>query len=288
MRVARFVDAAGQSGHGVVIGDQLRRIEAAPTGGIEDWLALGALEEILARAERSGASLPLASVKLLAPIARPRKFLGLGGNYASHLQEIAHLGIKAPATQVWFNKQTTCINGPFDEVVIPAQSDQVDYEGELALVIGRRCRHVRAEEAGAVIAGYMVCNDVSVRDVQLRSQTMTLGKSFDSHGPIGPWLVTADEIAEPQDLRLRTWVNGELRQDGSTREMRYSLLEQIAELTRVFTLEPGDILATGTPAGVGAAMRPPRFLKAGDVVRVEIDRIGAIANRFVPESLPET
>jgi len=133
-----------------------------------------------------------------------------------------------------------------------------------------------------VIAGYMVCNDVSVRDIQLKSVTMTLGKSFDTHGPIGPWLVTPDEIPDPHGLRIRTWVNSELRQDGNTSEMRYSIFEQIAELSSIFTLEPGDILATGTPAGIAAAMRPPQFLKSGDRVKVQIDGIGAIENRFVP------
>ena len=138
--------------------------------------------------------------------------------------------------------------------------------------------------AAEVVAGYMVCNDVSVRDVQRRSPTMTLGKSFDTHGPIGPWLVTRDEIADPQRLAIRTWVNGELRQEGNTAEMRYSIAEQIAELSSVFTLEPGDLLATGTPAGVGAAKQPPCYLKPGDVVRIEIESIGAIENRFIADS----
>lgn len=285
MKIARFIDATLTSGYGIVQGDRLLRIDPPPSGGIEDWLALepGALEELGAKALQSNKAIPLAAVRLLAPIQRPRKFLGLGGNYASHLKEIERLGIKPPETQMWFNKQTSCIAGPHDDVVIPAISNCIDYEGELAVVIGRRCRKVSAQRAREVIAGYMVCNDVSVRDVQMRSPTMTLGKSFDTHGPIGPWLVTADEIPDPQQLAIRTWVNGELRQDGNTSEMRYTIFDQIAELASVFTLEPGDILATGTPAGIGAATRPPRFLKAGDVVRIEIERIGVIENRFVAE-----
>lgn len=282
MKVARFSQNA-VPGHGIVQGDHILKIETAPPGGLEDWLALGpgALAAIGAEALRAGRSVPLATVRLLAPLQCPRKFLGLGGNYASHLKEIEHLGIKPPETQIWFNKQTSCIAGPFDDIVIPEQSDRVDYEGELAVVIARRCRNVPAERACEVIAGYMVCNDVSVRDIQLRSPTMTLGKSFDTHGPIGPCLVTADEIPDPQQLAIRTWVNGELRQDGNTSEMRYTIFEQIAELSSVFTLEPGDLLATGTPAGVAAAMRPPRYLRTGDVVRIEIDRIGVIENRCV-------
>ena len=286
MKIVRFCDATQALAHGIVQGESVLRIENTPPGGLEDWLGLGgtALQDIAATALQSNKRVRLRSVQLLAPIARPRKFLGLGANFTSHLKELADLGLKLPEGQVWFNKQTSCITGPFDEVVIPALSNQVDYEGELAVVIGRRCRHVPLECARDVIAGFMVCNDVSARDVQMRSPTMTLGKSFDTHGPTGPWLVTPEEISDPQRLRIRTWINGELRQDGNTLEMRYSIFEQIAELSRVFTLEPGDILATGTPAGIGAAMRPPRYLKVGDVARVEIDQVGTIENRFVADA----
>ena len=288
MKFARFVTGDQRVLHGVVQDHAVFPIEQPPPGGLQDWLSLGAstLRDIGEEALRSRGSLPLplAAVRLLAPLDHPAKFLGLGGNYQSHLREIEHLGIPAPQTQVWFNKQTSCIAGPFDDVLLPSVSDSVDYEGELAVVIGRRCRKVPAQRAHEVIGGYMVCNDVSVREIQRRSQTMTLGKSFDTHGPIGPWLVTPDEIADPQRLSLRTWVNGELRQDGSTSEMRYSIFEQIAELSSVFTLLPGDILATGTPAGVAAAMRPPKFLKAGDVVTVEVQSVGRIENRFIADT----
>lgn len=285
MKIARFIGATPALAYGVVHEDHLLPIEQAPPGGIEDWLALGAgvLRQIGAKTSRAKTSIPLASVRLLAPLQHPRKFLGLGGNYASHLKEIEHLGIQPPQTQIWFNKQTSCIAGPFDDVVIPAMYSSVDYEGELAVIIGRRCRNVPVEQAGEVVAGYMVCNDVSVREVQMRSATLTLGKSFDTHGPIGPWLTTADEIPNPQHLRIRTWVNGELRQDGDTSEMRYTIFDQIAYLSSIFTLEPGDILATGTPAGVAAAMRPPHFLKAGDSVRIEVHHVGAIENKFVAD-----
>ncbi len=283
MRVARFRDPAGVERHGVVDQDRVWVLENSPPGHIEDWLAQspGVLSDLAARPSRSSTSFALPDVKLLAPIQRPPKFLVLGGNYASHLEEVKRLGVQFPPVQIWVNKQSTCISGPTDDVVIPTISDQVDYEGELALVISRRCRHVRAERASEVIAGFMVCNDVSVRDVQLRSVTMTLGKSFDTHGPIGPWLVTPDEINDPHDLGIRTWVNGALRQDGNTNEMKYSIFEQIAELSSIFTLEPGDILSTGTPAGIAAAMQPPQYLKVNDRVRVEIDGIGAIENRFI-------
>lgn len=254
------------------------------------------LRELLARGAEGLAWIRLASsdsprfalsdVTLLAPICAPQKFLGIGGNYASHLAEAAKLGIVRPTGQIWFNKQVSCISGPFDPVHKPRISDQLDYEGELGVVIGRRCRHVAVGDAQAVVAGYTVVNDLSVRDWQLRAPTHTLGKSFDTHGPCGPWIVTRDEIADPHRLRICTWVNDELRQDGNTAEMIHSIGAMIAELSTAFTLEPGDILATGSPAGVGGLMEPPRYLKVGDVVRVEIESIGAIENRVVAEPAP--
>jgi len=189
---------------------------------------------------------------------------------------------------VWFNKQVSCVAGPYDPVHKPWVSDQFDYEGELGVVIGKRCRHVRAEEAGEVVAGYVVVNDLSVRDWQMRAPTHTLGKSFDTHGPFGPWLVTPDEIPDPHALRIRTWVNGELRQDSNTSLMIHRIEAMVAELSTAFTLEPGDILSTGSPAGVGGLMDPPRYLNPGDLVRVEIESIGAIENRVIPEPRPRT
>jgi len=217
---------------------------------------------------------------LLAPIPRPPKFLAIGLNYMDHIKET---GIEAPAFPVFFNKQTTCVIGPGEAIHRPRVSTLLDYEGELGIVIGRRCRHVPLARALDVVAGYVVVNDVTVRDWQLRSPTMTMGKSFDTHGPIGPWLVTADEIPDPQALGIRTWVNGALLQDGSTRDMVYSCAQQIEHLSTAFTLEPGDIISTGTPAGVGIVRKPPVLLKAGDVVRVEIERVGALENPVIEE-----
>jgi 2-keto-4-pentenoate hydratase/2-oxohepta-3-ene-1,7-dioic acid hydratase in catechol pathway len=159
----------------------------------------------------------------------------------------------------------------------------VDYEGELAFVIGRRCRHVSAADAPSVIAGYTIVNDVSVRDWQMRTQTKTMGKSFDTHGPIGPWVVTADEIPGPQDLRIRTWVNDDLRQDAKTDDLIFDCYEMVEHLTTAFTLEVGDVIATGTPAGVGMAMDPPGWLVPGDNVRIEIEGIGVLENPVVAE-----
>ena len=186
---------------------------------------------------------------------------------------------------MFFNKQVTCVVGPDDDVHMPRVSSLLDYEGELAIVIGTRCRHVPEDRAHEVIAGYTIANDVSVRDWQLRTPTMTMGKSFDTHGPLGPWVVTPDELGDPHDLGIRTYVNDELRQDGNTGEMIYDCFQQVAHLSEAFTLEPGDVIATGTPAGIGAVRQPfpEGLLKVGDVVRVEIDGIGELVNTVVEE-----
>jgi 2-keto-4-pentenoate hydratase/2-oxohepta-3-ene-1,7-dioic acid hydratase in catechol pathway len=220
-------------------------------------------------------------VRFRAPV-QPRKFLGIGLNYADH---IAESGMEAPEFPVFFNKQATCVVGAGDEVHMPQVSSLLDYEGELAIVIGERCRHVPEERAQEVIAGYTITNDLSVRDWQLRAPTMTLGKSFDTHGPLGPWIVTADELGDPHALGIRTYVNDELRQDGNTREMIYDCFAQVAHLSQAFTLEPGDVIATGTPAGIGAVRQPfpEGLLKVGDVVRVEIEGIGELENKVIPE-----
>ncbi len=234
------------------------------------------------RADR-GASYALADVRLEAPVPDPGKFLAIGMNYGKHADEARQAGVQVPDTQVWFNKQISCVNGPFDDVHMPRVSTMLDYEAELGVVIGTRCRHVPVENARSVIAGYVVCNDVSVRDWQRRSATMTLGKSFDTTGPFGPWIVTDDEIADPHALSIRMLVNGEVRQEVTTDQMIFNIFEQIAYLSTVMTLEPGDVLSTGTPSGVGAAMQPASYLKLGDVMRVEIDGVGHIENRVIAE-----
>ena len=223
----------------------------------------------------------LDDVRLLAPV-QPRKFLAIGLNYADH---IAEAGMEAPEYPVFFNKQITCVVGPDDDVHMPRVSTLLDYEGELAIVIGARARHVPEDRAHEVIAGYTIANDVSVRDWQIRTPTMTMGKSFDTHGPLGPWIVTSDELGDPHALTIKTYVNDELRQDGNTGEMIYNCFQQVAHLSQAFTLEPGDVIATGTPAGIGAVRQPfpDGLLKVGDVVRVEIDGIGTLTNTVVEE-----
>jgi 2-keto-4-pentenoate hydratase/2-oxohepta-3-ene-1,7-dioic acid hydratase in catechol pathway len=231
----------------------------------------------------TGETHALADVTLLPPIDDPQKFLGIGMNYKEHAAEAALAGIPTPSSQLWFNKQVSCIVGPFDDVVKPDVSDQLDYEVELGVVIGRRCKNVSIEEARSVIAGYVVVNDFSVRDwLQKRSPTFTLGKSFDTHGPIGPWLTTDDEVADPLALTMTLTVNGEVRQNHITDDMIYDIYDQIAYLTQVMTLMPGDILATGTPQGIAAPTG--RFLAIGDAVRAGIEGLGAIENRIVGET----
>jgi 2-keto-4-pentenoate hydratase/2-oxohepta-3-ene-1,7-dioic acid hydratase in catechol pathway len=281
MRLCRFAGPDGRPALGAVEGDEVADLSASalpadPAAALAEAGGNG-LAALAADAPR----LPLAEVRLLAP-ATPRKYLAIALNYADH---IAELGMEAPEVPVFFNKQVTCVAGPGEDVHMPKVSTLLDYEAELALVIGRRCRHVPAERAHEVIAGYTCANDLSVRDWQGRAQTMTIGKSFDTHGPLGPWLVTPEELGNPHDLRIRCFVNDEVRQDASTGEMVFDCFAQVSHLSEALTLEPGDVIATGTPAGVGIGRKPIRenVLHVGDTVRVEIEGIGELANTVVPE-----
>jgi 2-keto-4-pentenoate hydratase/2-oxohepta-3-ene-1,7-dioic acid hydratase in catechol pathway len=237
-----------------------------------------ALDQIKALAERGDGAFDLTDAKLLAPIERPGKYMAIGMNYAKHIAEAKRLGQPTPTQQFWFNKQTSCVAGPFDDIE-PGVTEMLDYEVELGVVIGLPAKSVSEADAKNHVFGYVVANDVSARDWQRHSPTFTMGKSFDTHGPIGPWIVTADEIADPHALDLRCLVNGAVRQDSNTSELVYNIWQQIAYLSTAFTLEAGDLIATGTPSGVGIGMQPPCFLQSGDVVRCEIDGIGAIENR---------
>lgn len=235
----------------------------------------------------SGARLPVEAVTLHAPLPRPlRSLFCIGRNYREHAAELATTVFRdhLPEKDAWpivFTKLADCVVGPHDVVRLPgaAVSDQIDYESELAVVIGRGGRDIPRSRAMDHVAGYTVVNDVSARDVQVRHQQWDLGKSFDTFCPMGPWITTADEL-NGRATRVRGWVNGELRQDGRTTDMIFDIPTLIETCSRGITLFPGDVIATGTPSGVGMGFAPPKFLRDGDVVRIEIDGIGAIENRF--------
>lgn len=229
-----------------------------------------------------GASLPLSEVRRLAPIARPGKIFGSGINYASH--KLENPAAVMPREPGYFAKLPSSVTDPDAPVVLPYPEAQVDYEVELAVVIGRAARRVPRERALEHVFGYTVLNDVSARDVQFRApreQWITHGKGFDTFCPLGPEIVLTDEITDPATLRVRSYVNGELRQDAPTSEMLFPVPDLIAYWSREVTLEPGDVLATGTPAGCGTFRDPPLWLRPGDEVVVEVDRIGRLRNPVV-------
>jgi 2-keto-4-pentenoate hydratase/2-oxohepta-3-ene-1,7-dioic acid hydratase in catechol pathway len=284
MKLATF-QIDGQTRIGVVDGDRIADLSVLapelPTDLVRS-LALGAPALTAARRafEDNPRRIPLTDVTLLSPIPRPGKVLAIGLNYDDH---IAETGKERPEYPTVFNKQSTCVTGHLSPIHMPRVSSAVDYEGELAFVIGRRCRHVPRQRAREVIGGYCIMNDVTVRDFQLRTPTWTMGKSFDTHGPLGPWLTTADEIPDPHALSLRTFVNGELRQNSNTKNLVFNCDYLVEYLSQAFTLEPGDVISTGTPSGVGVAMTPPKFLRAGDVVRIEIEGLGSLENHVIDE-----
>jgi 2-keto-4-pentenoate hydratase/2-oxohepta-3-ene-1,7-dioic acid hydratase in catechol pathway len=283
-------EPAGIPRSGLVVGDEVVDLGDPSIGLPADMaslLALGpnALEQAGQAASGMAARYPLDSVRRHAPVPHPPVILAIGMNYNAH---VAEMGREAPEYQYWFNKQRTSIAGPGDPIVLPTVSTMVDYEGELAMVIGPRCQNVPAARAMEVVAGFTIINDVSARDWQWRTPTFTVGKSFDSHAPCGPEMVTPDELGDPGRLGLRTWVNDELRQDSTTADLIFDCAAQIEYLTTAFPLEPGTIIATGTPAGVGAGFNPPRFLADGDVVRIEIEGMGQLVNPVLqgPEPIP--
>lgn len=225
------------------------------------------------------ATLACSAVIIESPILRPPKILATGLNYRDHAIEVGGPDARFPERPVFFNKQSTAARAPYAPVYLPPESDQLDYEAELAVVIGRRCRRVAVEDAAKVIAGYTILNDLSLRDWQFRAPTVLMGKSWDTHCPMGPVIVTPDELPQPLALGIRTLVNGEMRQSSNTENLIFDCGALVAALSTVFTLEPGDVIATGTPGGV-AAFRPGKpWLRVGDVVRVEIDGIGHIEAR---------
>lgn len=284
MRLARF-QVDGQVRLGLPIADGLIEItgrlcarDSSMISVIAKWKEL----EMKAAALTQGTpDFLLKDVRLLAPIERPGKILGIGLNYSDHTAEA---GVAPPSDQLWFSKLTNSTNGPYEPILLPTVSEQLDYEGEMVFVIGRTCKHVSIADAHNAIFGFMVGNDVSVRDWQLRTSQFLLGKSFDSHAPMGPWITTTDEV-DFESLNITTSVNGEVRQQSNTRHLIFNCAAQIAHVSSVMTLEPGDVIFTGTPGGVGGAFKPPKWLREGDRVEVTIDKLGSIANTVVRESV---
>ena len=225
----------------------------------------------------------LSDVKLLAPIFRPPKIIAIGLNYADHLEEVRAAGreMETPVVPMIFNKQSLSATGPYEDIHDPKVSEMLDFEGELTFVIGKKCRHVPKEKAHEVIAGYTIANDLSVRDWQLRVPTFTIGKSFDTHCPFGPAIVTPDEISDPHNLDLITEVNGEQRQSSNTKNLIFNCFDLVEHLSTAFTLEPGDLVLTGTPGGVGVI--EGKFLKKGDVIKISISELGHIENKVIDE-----
>jgi 2-keto-4-pentenoate hydratase/2-oxohepta-3-ene-1,7-dioic acid hydratase in catechol pathway len=289
LRIASY-QLNGQTHLGIVTADGL---SIRPLALTAEQAAHGALTligtglDVGALLEPDVQAVPLSAVKLQAPIPRPRRnIFCVGRNYHAHAKELSASVFKnnSSDTQSWpivFTKVPECVIGPDDEVRLPSQiSEQIDYESELAVIIGTGGCNITRDSAMKHVFGYTIVNDVTARDVQMRHGQWDLGKSFDTFCPMGPWIVTADEM-DGQNTRVRGWVNGELRQDGQTTDLIFDIPTLIETCSRGITLYPGDIIATGTPAGVGMGLTPPQYLKSGDVVRIEIDGIGSLQNRFV-------
>lgn len=288
MRLMMFEKGSGTA-LGMVEGDSVIDVAAADASLPKDLAALiaagpDALAQVKAAAAKAPASarLPLASVKPALPIARPSKFICIGLNYALHAKEGGH---PIPTYPSLFLRVPTSLTAAGAPVIRPKCSIQLDYECELTIVIGKGGRHIPEDKALDHVFGYTLFNDVSVRDYQRKTTQWTAGKNFDSTGPLGPWVVTADDLPPgASGLRIQTRVNGEIMQDSNTSDMIFSTARIVAILSEIMTLEPGDLIATGTPSGVAHARKPPAWMKAGDTVEVELERIGVLTNQIVDEA----
>ncbi len=278
----------GETRIGALAGDDhivdLTRVEPRLPQEMLGLLAGGADAMALARAALANAPdsahLARAAVTLKAPIPRPGKIICIGLNYRDHAAES---NLPLPDFPTVFAKYANVVVGPGEAIVLPKVTEQIDYEAEFAFVIGRTAKHVTEADALEYVAGYLPFNDISARDYQMRTSQWTMGKTFDTFGPMGPCLTTADEIPDPHDLDIRLFVDGELLQSSNTRNLIFTVPQLIADLSAVMTLEPGDLISTGTPAGVGAARTPKRWLRAGETVRLEIEKLGVLENPVVNE-----
>lgn len=286
MRLVRFIQNSERPRVGVLFDQRIVPLdEVLPEARDSVVELIGQWGDIAPRltSVAEARSIPLGDVTLLSPVDRPQKLLAIGLNYADHIEEAKGIGLQIPTEQVWFCKQPSALNGPFAGIEMPKVSDKLDYEVELVAVIGRGGRHISAADAPEHVFGYTIGNDVSVRDWQTRTPQWMLGKSFDTHAPVGPCIVTADEIGDPHRLAIRAYVNGELRQNSNVKHLVFKVWDQIAELSKAMTLQPGDLIFTGTPGGVGFSFNPPKYLRVGDIVRCEIEEIGAIENTVIAE-----
>jgi len=295
MRLARYLHSSMES-YGVLVDDRIicllalpKALKYPPPLSLGELISLGyrgtkIVEQIMKSStqnEKRDATISLDDVTLLAPVPSPPKIVCLGLNYKDHAEE---QGKDIPDEPIIFMKPRTAIIGPDQPIVRPKLVKQLDYEAELAIVIGEKGKNIPVSEAKKYIFGYTAFNDVSARDIQFKDKQWTRGKSFDTFAPMGPCITTADQIEDPNNLGVRTRVNGELRQNSSTRNMVFNAYEVVYYLSQVMTLEPGDVIATGTPAGVGVFMKPkPKFLSPGDLVEIEIEKIGTLRNMVSKE-----
>ena len=284
MRIVRFSKPGGAAEIGVLNGDMVTPVAALAPEAPSDIKVLIAEWDIWAP-KLSGADgqegIALADVTLDAPVPDPEKIMAIGLNYMDHIEET---GLETPKEQLWFAKMSNSVNAPDGDIELPKVSDQLDWEVELVAVIGKGGRQISAADASKHIFGYAVGNDVSVRDWQRKTAQWLMGKSFDTHAPFGPAIVTTDELGDPHRLDISCSVNGEVRQSSNTKQLLFDVYAQVEELSQAMTLKPGDLIFTGTPGGVGLAMTPPVFLKEGDVVTCEIEELGAITNKVVAEA----
>jgi len=294
MKLVRFADSKRRS-YGILSEDQIvclptlaKTLNQQFPYNIEEKISQGIketnIEHLVQKATKTTlekATLALNKVKLLAPVARPPKIICLGLNYKDHAAEQGRIPSKEP---VIFMKPNTTIIGPNENVIKPSFITQLDYEAELAIVIGKKTKNVSVKDAESCILGYTIFNDVSARDIQFRDTQWTRGKSFDTFAPTGPCITMIDQVTDPSNLQVCTWVNKELRQNSNTSNMVLNVFEIVHHLSHGMTLEPCDIIATGTPAGVGFAMKPePKFLQEGDVIEIKIEGIGTLKNCVVEE-----
>ena len=295
MKLVTFIDQSNQK-IGALVNEEVVDFSSSdlPRTMI-NFIELGTkgLEQATSLIESGKNRLSLNDISLKAPIPKPNKILAVGLNYKEHKDEVAQTAAKTigKAQEKYpniFNKQNSSVNGPYDDIHRPRASEFLDYEGELGFVIGKKCRHVPYDKAAGVIYGYTVVNDVTIRDWQMRGppMTMTMGKSWDTHCPFGPYIVTSDEVGDPHNLKLETYVNGELRQSASTSDLIFDCYTLVEYLSTAFTLEPGDLIPTGTPAG--SAVMTRNWLKAGDEIKIEIEKLGFINNKVSeePEDTP--